>query len=85
MISFELKGERVHKAVKMIFGEIINPRTNNAKVHPLMSILYVALCAIMAGKDSFSGMDEYGINHEKSLKKYIDSSNGIASHDTLGS
>jgi predicted transposase YbfD/YdcC len=66
------------------FSIIRDPRIERNKLHKLESILFVALCAVLSGIESWEGMEEYGEAREEWLKRYVDLSNGIPSADTFG-
>jgi len=70
--------------IKNLFSSIEDHRVDRTKYHPFESILYIALCATLAGIESWIGMYDYATEHEEILRKYIDLPSGIPSHDTIG-
>jgi predicted transposase YbfD/YdcC len=66
------------------FAAIPDPRIERSRLHPLESILGLALIAVICGADSFVGMEEFGIGREAWLKTFLDFPHGIPSHDTIG-
>jgi predicted transposase YbfD/YdcC len=69
------------------FGEIPDPRgASNAKRHLLMEILMVALCAVLAGAETFVDMESFGLEKQKWLRERLGLKlkEGIPSHDTFG-
>lgn len=66
------------------FSIIRDPRINRTKLHKLESILFIAMCAVLSGIESWEGMEEFGEAREEWLKKYVDLAEGIPSHDTFG-
>ena len=66
------------------FEELPDPRreTKN-KLHLLVDILVLALCAIIAGCESAVDMEEYGKQKEAWLRKFLRLPHGIPSHDTF--
>lgn len=66
------------------FSVIRDPRIERNKLHKLESILFIAICAVLSGAESWSGMEEFGEIRREWLSKYVDLTNGIPSHDTFG-
>jgi len=52
--------------------------------HPLSEVLFIALCAVMCGADTFVGMARWGQAKEDWLRTLLALPNGIPSHDTFG-
>lgn len=65
------------------FGCIQDPRTRDVE-HDLEDILFLAVCATIAGADGPSDIESFGISKEAWLKRHIPLRNGIPSHDTIG-
>jgi len=66
------------------FSIVRDPRIECNKLHKLESILFIAMCAVLSGAESWAGMEEFGEVRKEWLSQYVDLSNGIPSHDTLG-
>jgi len=66
------------------FAAIPDPRIDRSKLHPLESILVLALLAVICGADSFVGIEEFGKGKKKWLKTFLSFPHGIPSHDTIG-
>lgn len=65
------------------FRKIEDPRIDRKKLHNLMEIIFIAICAFICGANSWLGIVEYANTKEKWLKKFIDLKNGIPSHITF--
>ena len=65
------------------FSSIEDPRIERQKLHSLSSILFLTICAVLSGCNDWDEIEEYGIEKEVWLKKYIELKNGIPSHDTI--
>jgi predicted transposase YbfD/YdcC len=65
------------------FSKIDDPRIDRKKLHNLMEIIFIAICAFICGANSWLGVEEYAITKEKWLKKFINLKNGIPSHVTF--
>ena len=66
------------------FEEIKDPRREHKKLHKLVNILFIAICAVIANAESFVDIEAFGKAKEKWFKKILKLPNGIPSHDTFG-
>lgn len=65
------------------FAEIEDPRMERTKLHPLLNIITIALCAIISGADDWVAIEAYGRTKREFLGELLDLTNGIPSHDTF--
>ncbi|MGE0827513.1 MAG: ISAs1 family transposase [Candidatus Binatia bacterium] len=65
------------------FATVTDPRMDRAKLHLLMDILVMAICAVICGADSWVEMEAYGRAKEQWLRQFLALPNGIPSHDTF--
>jgi len=54
------------------------------KRHKLLDILGVTICAVIAGADAWTEVEDYGREKREWLEKFLSLKNGIPSHDTFG-
>src|ERR1700681_1564980 len=66
------------------FAALEDPRIDRTKLHPLLEIVFIAVCALLSGANDFVGMEKFGKAKKDWLKKYLELPNGIPSHDTFG-
>jgi predicted transposase YbfD/YdcC len=66
------------------FAALEETRVERSKRHPLMNIVFIAVCAMLSGANDFVGMEKFGHNKKTWFGKFIDLSIGIPSHDTFG-
>jgi hypothetical protein len=66
------------------FSIVPDPREGHAKRHRLMDILFIAVCTIICGGESFTDMELFGKAKEEWLRKLLALPHGIPSHDTFG-
>jgi predicted transposase YbfD/YdcC len=66
------------------FISISDPRSEVNKAHKLIDIIIVAICAVLAGAESFVDMEDFGTTKEAWFKTFLELPNGIPSHDTFG-
>jgi predicted transposase YbfD/YdcC len=65
------------------FGTIEDPRRTLHKQHHLDELLFIALCSLLAGGESFTEMAAFGEAREAWLRQFLRLPNGIPSHDTF--
>lgn len=66
------------------FEDVADPRIQRRKEHTLSDIIGLTICAVVAGADTFAGIERFGKAREKWLKQFLELKNGIPSHDTVG-
>ena len=66
------------------FADLQDPRIERRKLHPMINILIIALCATICGADNWVDIELFGQSKHKWFAKFLDLSNGIPSHDTFG-
>ena len=66
------------------FADLEDPRVDRTKLHPLINILVIALCAAICSADTWVDVELFGQSKRKWFAKFLDLSNGIPSHDTFG-
>jgi len=70
-------------SIEKAFCSLKDPRSRTP-VHCLREMLMVALCAILAGADSWIGIEVWGQERLDWLRRYIPLKSGIPLHDTFG-
>jgi predicted transposase YbfD/YdcC len=65
------------------FAALEDPRVERTKLHPLVSILVIALCAVICGAESWDDIALFGKAKEAWFKSFLDLPHGIPSHDTF--
>ncbi|MCS3612910.1 ISAs1 family transposase [Salinibacter ruber] len=66
------------------FEEVTDPRIERRKEHTLLDIIGLTICAVVAGADTFTGIERFGEAREEWLRQFLELKNGIPSHDTIG-
>lgn len=67
----------------MHFAEVVDPRVERSRQHPLVNVIVIALCAVMAEAESFYDIEEFGKVKQEWLSGFLDLKHGIPSHDTF--
>ena len=65
------------------FADLRDPRTDRCRRHELLDIIGIALCAVIAGAESWIAVEAYGHAKKVGLAQYFRLPNGIPSHDTF--
>ncbi len=65
------------------FDSLTDPRVDRTRKHLLGDILIVALCATIAGADSWPEVERFGLVKLAWLRTFLGLPNGIPSHDTF--
>jgi predicted transposase YbfD/YdcC len=66
------------------FADLDDPRSDHTKLHGLLDLIALTLCAVVAGADAWTDVETYGLHKQGWLETFLDLPNGIPSHDTLG-
>lgn len=66
-----------------IFGKIADPRIDRTKLHKLIDIIIIAICAVICGAEGWEEIEEFGKEKQEWLENMLELPNGIPSHDTI--
>jgi predicted transposase YbfD/YdcC len=66
------------------FADLDDPRSDHTKLHGLLDLIALTLCAVVSGADAWTDVETYGLQKQDWLEAFLDLPNGIPSHDTLG-
>ncbi len=66
------------------FAALPDPRAERGRNHPLLTILTIALCAVVCGADSWVEIAQFGEAKRDWFARFLDLPHGIPSHDTFG-
>ena len=76
--------DKISANIEAHFGNIEDPRRTYLNDHPLINIVTIALCAVIAGAEGWSDVEMFGRQKKEWLSRFLDLKNGIPSHDTFG-
>ena len=65
------------------FGNLQDPRIDRTKLHQLIDILVIAICAVICGADTWEDVEEFGKAKQAWFETFLELPNGIPSHDTF--
>lgn len=66
------------------FEGVRDPRLERRKLHTLLDIIAIAICAVICGADTWVDVELFGKSKEKWLRGFLELPHGIPSHDTFG-
>ena len=70
-------------AIHKHFRKLKDPRINRRKRHPLINVITIAICGVIAGCDDWQQIEVFGKSRKDWLAQFLDLANGIPSHDTF--
>jgi predicted transposase YbfD/YdcC len=65
------------------FADLTDPRIDRSRLHELLDIVAIAICAVVAGADSWDDIEDFGNAKIAWLGTFLELPNGIPSHDTF--
>src|SRR6516162_1141387 len=66
------------------FQALEDPRLERSRLHNLLDIVAITICAVIGGADSWVDVEKYGQAKQDWLRRFLKLPNGIPSHDTFG-
>ncbi len=66
------------------FRAMTDPRLEHNKEHRLIDIIMLAICAVIAGADSWTDIEDFGVAKLEWFRTFLELPGGIPSHDTFG-
>ena len=70
----------IHQA----FSQLYDPRQAEKVEHPLINIVFMAVCGILCGANNWTQISEFGKAQQEWFEEILEMPNGIPSHDTFG-
>lgn len=65
------------------FQDLQDPRVERTRKHPLINIVFIAVCGVLSGANSFAAIHEFGCDRRTWLARFLDLANGIPSEATF--
>jgi hypothetical protein len=65
------------------FSSLKDPRIERKKLHQLMDILVLTVCATLSGAEGWEDIEEFGHSKREWLRQFVPLKNGIPSHDCI--
>src|SRR6476659_837403 len=70
-------------SVSRHFGHLPDPRIERCKLHKLVDIMTITICAVISNADGCEDIAAYGRAKEPLLRQFLELPYGIPSHDTF--
>ena len=70
--------------IRECFGNIPDARVQGRCLYPLLEVLTVAICAALAGAETWVDIETFGKSKKAWLAQFLELKHGIPSHDTFG-
>jgi len=71
-------------AISDHFADLEDPRIDRTKLHQLLDIIIIAICAVTCGADTWVDVEEFGNAKIDWFRTFLELPNGIPPHDTFG-
>jgi hypothetical protein len=71
-------------SIQRHFANLRDPRRRHGQRHRLLDIIAIALCAVIAGSDTWQEVETFAQRRRDWLARFLDLENGVPSHDTFG-
>jgi predicted transposase YbfD/YdcC len=65
------------------FAGMTDPRVERCKVHLLEDIIFIAICAVICGAETWEEIEDFGKSKRDWFKTFLKLPHGIPSHDTF--
>ncbi len=76
--------EKPLTSINECFGDIDDPRVEGRCDYPLIEVITIAICAVIAGANGWTDVETFGKSKEAWLKQFLKLEKGTPSHDTFG-
>jgi len=63
---------------------VTDPRRQHQKLHSLIDILVISVCATICGAEHWTEIEEFGKAKQEWFAQFLQLENGVPSHDTIG-
>src|SRR6476620_1329884 len=70
-------------AFHLHFRGLDDPRVERTRKHPLINIVFIAVCGVLSGANSFAAIEEFGLDRRTWFARFLDLTNGVPSDDTF--
>lgn len=71
-------------AIGVHFAKLTDPRVERTKLHSLLDMVFMALCATICGAEGWADVERFAKSKRDWFARFLSLENGIPSHDTFG-
>jgi len=79
-----LMSDKLKTSLEDCFENLPDPRVEGRCDHKLLDMIVMAVCGVICGADSWTGIETFGKAKQAWLRTFLELENGIPSHDTFG-
>lgn len=72
-----------HASLLSYFDDLKDPRHHRTQKHPMESIVFISIVAIVCGADTWDEIENFGKAKQEWLSTFVPLPNGIPTHDTF--
>lgn len=69
--------------IEKYFAALEDPRIERTRLHKLLDMVVIAICAVICGANDWPGIVDWGKDKHEWLQEFLELPNGIPSHDTF--
>jgi predicted transposase YbfD/YdcC len=83
----QVEPEPVERSIQRLyrrFAALDDPRVERTKLHDLLDMITIAICAVICGADDWVQIEQFGNEKREFFDTFLQLPNGIPSHDTFG-
>src|SRR5262245_23480942 len=70
-------------SIRHHFADLPDPRRKHGRRHRLLDVIVIALCAVIAGSDTWQEVETFAQRRRDWLARFLGLDNGVPSHDTF--
>src|SRR5262245_3727888 len=70
-------------SIRHHFAGLPDPRRQHGQRHRLLDVIVIAICAVIAGSDTWQEVETFARRRRDWLARFLDLPNGVPSHDTF--
>src|SRR3954447_11746653 len=70
-------------SIQRHFAGLLDPRRRHGQLHRLLDVIVIALCAVIAGSDTWQEVETFAQRRRGWLARFLGLDNGVPSHDTF--
>ena len=71
------------QSIREHFADLPDPRSSINRLHPLIDVVVISLCGVLAGADGPVAIEVWAEANQDWLRRHLELPHGIPSHDTL--
>jgi predicted transposase YbfD/YdcC len=70
-------------SIERHFGALLDPRIERCRLHKLIDIVTITICAVISNADGWEDIEAYAYSKQPLFQQFLELPHGIPSHDTF--